>query len=120
LVDDTTTTLPSGFVKHVLDMRDSVPELRRTGQQGYVHLSELVRLCARQHSLMLDGGIAREMQIVGAHRVMWKIGRAVENHVRAQLVDGIPSEILGRWTCVCGATNLWATSLPRAGAGVFS
>jgi CRISPR/Cas system-associated exonuclease Cas4 (RecB family) len=102
LVEDSATSLPSGFVKRVLDMRDGMPELQRTGQPGYVHLSELVKLCARQHCLMVDGGIAREMVVVGAHRVMWKIGRAVENHVRNQLVDGIPSEVFGQWVCHCG------------------
>jgi CRISPR/Cas system-associated exonuclease Cas4 (RecB family) len=122
LVDDTTTTLPSGFVKRVVDMRDSMPELKRTGQPGYVHLSELVRLCARQHCLMVDSGIAQEMTIVGAHRVLWKIGRAVEHHVRSQLIDGIPTEILGKWSCVCGETTFTGhrpdRSCPRCGSRI--
>lgn len=105
LVEDTTTSLPSGFAKRIIDLRDSTPELARIGQPGYIHLSELVTLCARKQALMLDRGVVTENQITGAHRVMWRIGRAVEAHVRSQLVDGMPMDAFGGWSCRCGATE---------------
>jgi hypothetical protein len=105
LVEDTTTSLPSGFLKRIIDLRDSTPELARIGQPGMVHLSELVSLCARQHCLMLQLGMATTSPVTGAHRVMWKIGRAVEAHVRQQLVDGMPMDAFGRWRCICSRTE---------------
>jgi hypothetical protein len=101
VADDTRTSLPSGFLRRILDMRDSVPEPTRLGRPGYIHASALVSLCPRQHSLMVESGITTEERITGAHRVMWKIGRAVEAHVRNQLIDGFPTGSYGNWSCNC-------------------
>lgn len=104
VVPDITTSLPSGFVRRVVEMRDNVPEPTRVGRPGYIHLSSLISLCARKHRLMRDGGVGTSEPVTGSHRVMWRIGRAVENHVRDQLVEGMPVDVFGRWVCLCGET----------------
>jgi hypothetical protein len=107
--------LPSGFLKSVLDTQDSAPELRRLGQAGHVHLSSLVTLCARQHLLLLEANMPVTEQVTGGHRVMWQMGRAVETHVRAQLIAGMPTTVYGRWSCGCPTATERRGFKPDAG-----
>lgn len=103
--EDTRPSLPSGFVRSILDMRDAVPHTTRQGEPGYIHASALPGLCPRQHVLMVSLGIRVDERITGAHRVMWTVGRAVEQHIRDQLIDGYPSSIFGLWSCLCGSVQ---------------
>lgn len=111
---DTRPSLPSGLLRSVLDMRDAIPNPSRAGRPGFVHASALISLCPRQQTLMVESGMTVEERITGAHRVMWRIGRAVEDHVRTQLIDGLVGRTLGLWTCRCHSPREHKGFKPRA------
>lgn len=102
---DTRPTLPSGFIKSVIDMKDAEPRLTRQAAPGYIHASALIDMCPRQWALMLGQEMRVEETVTGAHRVLWAFGRAVEDHVRSQLISGWRSAVYGNWTCVCGGNR---------------
>lgn len=44
--------------------------------------------------------------VTGGHRVMWRVGRAVEKHIREQYIAGRQhQDIFGNWSCRCGAAT---------------
>ena len=102
--EDTRPTLPSGLIKSVIDMKDAEPRMTRQAAPGYVHASALIDMCPRQWALMLQQEMRVEETVTGAHRVLWAFGRAVETHVRSQLISGWRSAIYGNWVCDCGET----------------
>lgn len=101
-VEDDRPSLPSGFLRRILDMRDSMPHTTRLALPGYIHVSSLSSICTRQWGLMVELDMRLEENITGAHRVMWQIGRAVEHHVRNQVIDGYVNGVFGCWKCLCG------------------
>lgn len=103
VVEDDRPTLPSGFLRRILDMRDSMPHTTRQALPGYIHVSSLPSICTRQWSLMVEMDMRLEENITGAHRVMWQIGRSVEQHVRGQVIDGYVNGVFGHWDCICKA-----------------
>jgi hypothetical protein len=100
------TALPVNLIKQALDDRDRTPEAARVGRAGYLHVSSLIGLCARMQVLGVRHNIDIRNQVTGGHRVMWKIGRAVEKHVRGQFIQAIEHRgVYGRWLCVCKRTE---------------
>lgn len=71
-----------------------------------VHVSELADLCTRQYVLSARLDCYPPSTVTGGHRVMWAIGRALEKHVRDQvLIARNRQGIYGKWSCVCGETE---------------
>lgn len=98
--------LPEGFVTNTVTAQDRIPERIRLSQQGLVHVSSLTAFCGRQMVLMRREEQTLFRSITGGHRVMWRIGRAVESHIREQFITGRNyNDIHGRWTCRCGETT---------------
>jgi hypothetical protein len=95
----------SSLVPH-LQAQDAIPEESREGSE-IIHLSSITRdWCARRHAIHYRhrsafNGIASP---TSAQRLVWTIGRAVEHHIRVQLIKALtPESFLGEWTCACGA-----------------
>lgn len=99
------TGLPTDFLKATLDAQDRVPEKVRAMEPGYVHVSSMVGFCGRQLALLRREERPLFRSVTGGHRVMWRIGRAVESHIREQFINSRNrSGILGNWTCACGGS----------------
>lgn len=103
--------LQEGHLTSILDAMDRTPEARRVGsgvgQWGhYTHVSSLIGACARMHALAtLDDRSIME-SVTGGHRVMWSIGRYVEQHIRGQYLKATNRRMaFGRWKCVCSESE---------------
>lgn len=95
--------LPGGFITGIVDRMDRTPENVRVSTSGYVHVSALNGFCGRRMLLMRQDGRQSVRSVTGGHRVMWRIGRAVESHIREQYLKAHNNRnVLGRWTCLCG------------------
>jgi hypothetical protein len=102
--------LPEDLVKTALDALDRVPESVRSATPGFMHVSSLLEFCPRQVALMRQEDRAMTRVVTGGHRVMWRIGRAVETHIRDQFLSGRNRRgVFGRWTCVCERTSFTGT-----------
>lgn len=99
--------LPDDFLITEVATADSAAERSRVAPgNGYVHISSLIDVCVRQHVLTKLHGINNFNTVTGAHRVMWALGRAAENHVRQSIIKVRQRNgIYGVWQCKCGQTK---------------
>lgn len=98
--------IPDNYLKTTLDIMDKRPEKSRIGKPGYTHVSSLIGGCVRQYTLATRFNTEIRESVTGGHRVMWKIGRAVEAHVRDSFIEGQGNRgVYGRWKCRCGRVN---------------
>lgn len=110
--------LPPNFISRVVSAQDHLPE-RTRHNAGYMHLSALLKeVCPRQIRLSdLNADRAVYQDATGGHRVMWKLGRAVEAHVRESFIKGVQGKgVYGAWSCQCGRTReegLFSSEWPR-------
>lgn len=88
---------------------DEVPERTRSGgnAEGLIHISSLVgAVCERDHVLSQRHRMMNASVVTGGHKVMWKIGRAVEKHVRTSIISARGRRnVYGVWQCRCGHTE---------------
>jgi hypothetical protein len=109
----TLSQLPEFFIKNLLDKQDNIPEASRAGTySGYVHVSSLSgNFCAREYAIAQHEKLQLFETIQGGSKVTFKIGRAVETHVRDNIISGHGKKnIFCKWTCNCGKTaqiGLW-------------
>lgn len=91
----------AGLVK-LISRQDNRPERERIGGE-FTHVSALINdVCPRKAALARLYPIVSYNPVSGAHRVMWEIGRAVEKHVRKQLIEGLNYQnVYGMWHCSC-------------------
>lgn len=97
--------LPPDFLKMVVNAQDSAPEAKRHNV-GYMHLSELLKgVCPRAVRFTDENPDKQIYQAAtGGHRVMWRMGRAAEAHIRESYIKGVKGEgVYGVWKCKCGA-----------------
>ena len=91
-------------LKNVLDAGDNRHEAPRSGNE-YAHLTSLVNACARKLVLMDQGNTPVHQRVTGGHRVMWKMGRFIERHIRDTYIREAGTDaVMGLWTCRCGET----------------
>lgn len=96
---------------------DRKPEEVRTGRR-LVHISSLIDYCARREALALtanlQGASSKLRDVFSGERIIWALGRAAESHVRKQFIASRNGRgILGKWSCVCGATHATQIGTPR-------
>lgn len=92
------------LINRVIAM-DRSPEVIRGGK-GYIHGSSLIGLCARRQVLSALAGGTDSKAARPQERVMWAIGRSVEEHVRGQFIKSMKRKgIIGQWTCPCGSSK---------------
>ena len=95
------------YVRNICNDRDRIPDIRRIGSRdGYTHVTSLIGLCPRQHRIAVEHEIQVTESVTGGHQVMWAIGRAVETHVRKQIIDAGRASVFG--TCL-----LYTSPSPR-------
>lgn len=98
--------IPDNYLIKTLDVMDKKPETSRIGKPGYTHVSSLIGGCVRQYVLATRFNVKILESVTGGHRVMWKIGRAVETHVRDSFLEGTGRQgVYGRWKCQCGKVD---------------
>lgn len=95
--------LKSNTITKLIVEADKVPDPPRVSESGYIHVSSLIRgECPRFLALQKKHKHYKNEFANGATRLMWEIGRAVERHIRAQLIATLPPEqVYGCWKCPC-------------------
>jgi hypothetical protein len=81
--------------------QDAIPDEDR--DFAYMHVSTLINHCPRKLFLMSQDQLRDSRRITGRDRIMWRIGRAVEKHLRDSLIAQLGKEnVVGWWKCLCG------------------
>lgn len=94
-------------VTRLVEAQDLVPEMSREASlDGFTHVSTLVNIgCERRVALAMKYQSVQRTTVTGGHKVMWLLGRAVEKHVREQVITSRERNgIYGVWVCHCGET----------------
>lgn len=97
--------LPPNYIKDLLDRQDNIPSQSRAATyEGHVHVSSLSsNFCARQYAIVQHEDLKLYETIQGGTKVTFRIGRAVEDHIRENLIAGVGKQnIYCKWTCECG------------------
>ena len=94
------------FLTALVRQQDEQPEDAR-GVGGYVHVTALLDFCQRRWSLIAKEIDNRPSLPKSADRVMWAIGRALEHHVRTQIIASVGRQsVYGLWKCPCGGLEV--------------
>lgn len=98
--------ITSDYLRTILDKEDNKTEKLRGHDNGYMHVSSMLHssFCERMMCLASDTDMpVYHDSVKGGDRVMWKLGRAAEQHVRDQYITAVDKKgILGQWHCKCG------------------
>lgn len=106
--------LRGDMVTSVVEAQDRIPEIGRVPDR-YVHLSSLIGCCPRAEVLARDTGIELRNNVTGSQRIMWRIGRAVETHIRDSYINAVNYEgVHGKWRCDCHRTSYEGLFDPEA------
>lgn len=94
-------TFGDGWLTSILSSQDRQAEEKRMGQ-AYTHVTSLIDFCPRAATLAAETGQPLQSTSSGI-RIVWKIGRAVEAHVREQFFLAHRELMFGHWKCACGS-----------------
>lgn len=95
-------TVEDNFIKNLVEEQDTQSEASRM-KEGYIHASSLLKFCPRAYRIAAVDEVTLTEGVTSAQRVMWMIGRAVEHHVRTQVIASIGRKnVYGLWRCHCG------------------
>lgn len=99
------TQYKDGLLSSIITAEDAKPDDTRLGRGDYIHASSLLSFCPRRHLYaQAEGGTQKSVD--GAMRIVWKLGRAAESHVRGQLIAATGGAgIYGQWSCPCGRAS---------------
>ena len=89
-----------------LHKHDNIPQLLRTpiGPNAYIHSSSLENFCARRAAILDKTNSVPREYVQGSMKIVWKIGRAVETHIREALISSLGKKnFYGEWSCKCGS-----------------
>lgn len=96
------TSLPENFLTQSISAQDNIAEIQRGYTPGYVHVSSMIAMCPRRMAIMWGENRPVIRGVTGGHRVMWKLGRAVEAHIRDQYIQNVRyHNVHGAWECTC-------------------
>lgn len=83
-------------------VRAADKEVEYVRSSGFIHVSDLNSLCRRKVALVEKHSIKLRKSVNGAMRVLWKMGKAAEHHIRSQVITSWNYEnIIGQWRCPC-------------------
>ena len=106
--------LAPNMITSIIEAQDRVPERGRV-PDDYMHLSSLIGACPRAQIIARDTGMEIRNQVNGSMRIMWKIGRAVETHIRDSYINAVNYEgVYGKWRCDCHRTQYTGLFDPHA------
>jgi len=102
--------IPDLYLSRMLVQTDAAPQKSRSGGNidGYMHLSSLIDACMREHAISQQhaGGLKVASTVTGAMRIVWRIGRAVEKHIRTGIIEARDHKAVhGVWKCPCEVTK---------------
>ena len=106
---DVTTSTQSDDLLDVVGILHTMDRINQKSRLGtdYIHSTALKDTCVRlwklndMFELGSDGGSNSS-----SDRVLWATGRALEHHVRTQIIGAIPEKTWGDWSCQCGHITL--------------
>lgn len=100
------------FVTRMVSAVDGGNGISRSGgssnakNRGYMHVTGLLDVCPREHTLSYQQGLPIGTTVVGAMKIVWAIGRAVEKHIRNNVIMNRGWKgIYGLWWCRCHLTS---------------
>ena len=94
---------------------DNKVEVNRSATfDGLIHVSSLLDFCPRRLFLSNKYGQDQVHSVDGNMRIVWAMGRAVETHIRAQIIEADPDNCFGNWLCDCGRNKINSTFRPPA------
>lgn len=100
-VQDPAADLPPDVLVQALDAIEQRPEESRLGTPPPFHASSLLDCCPRAYALAHVHGPVVTVPERGM-RIVWAIGRAVEQHARTLLVEALGRHVFyGTWSCAC-------------------
>ena len=77
------------------------------GGSGLIHGSSLIGMCPRRQVLTIRAGKAPDRAVKTADRLVWAIGRAVEEHIRNQFIEAVDRKgVIASWRCKCGKSKV--------------
>lgn len=83
----------------IIHAADAKPDESRIGGD-LIHVSSIIGdFCPRREWLKREIGYSVPRNVNGALRVVWKLGRTAEEHVREQLLTTLRGNAFGRWAC---------------------
>lgn len=99
------TRLMPNMLTNIIEAQDKIPDRGRVPDE-YMHLSSLIGACPRAQIIARDTGLEIRNTVNGSMRIMWKIGRAVEAHIRDSYINAVNYEgVHGKWRCDCHRTS---------------
>lgn len=104
----TPPTLIDSHVTRLVAQTDAVPQKTRSGgtDEGLLHVSSLIGMCEREQAISRQHGKPSFTSVSGPMKIIWKIGRAVERHIRNSVLSARDwNDIYGVWTCACTAST---------------
>lgn len=106
-VDPSKVDVTDSFFTDIVTAQDLIAEEKRH-DSGYSHVSSLLRgMCARRTRFQDESGQPEYDWASGPQRIVWKIGRAVEKHIRDSYIKGIKGKgVIGKWACKCERTTM--------------
>jgi hypothetical protein len=96
--------LEPGYLRRIVEGRDTKAQRSRVGMRGAVHASLLTGgVCTRQYALMRRFEIEHREALTSGHQIMFATGRTIEDHIRSAYIDASSGKVYGNWRCKCGA-----------------
>lgn len=94
------------FFTRIVAGQDNQADQKRYSSE-HVHVSEMLRgICPRRVRFSDQDDTPEYDSVTGGHRVMWRIGRAVEAHIRESYIKAVKAKgVIGKWICKCGQTE---------------
>ena len=108
LIERAQPVLSDDFVIDLVAQHDLAPAATRSGgnREGFLHLSSLIGMCPREHAISQQHGTPTFKTVSGAMKIVWRIGRAVETHIRNGIISSRNWQgVYGKWMCRCEASS---------------
>lgn len=90
--------VPKNLISYHVRKMDYKPSKYRANNK-LTNVTDLIHLCPRQYCMMLEKGVENfDKRTTSSDRIVWAIGRAVENHVRQQFIEATNYKpVYGQW-----------------------
>lgn len=115
--EDSTPHLDTLLVDMLKGQDNKLEHNRSASFDGHIHVSSLLDFCPRRLFLSNKYEQDQYKAVDGNMRIVWAMGRAVENHIRTQLIASNPEDSFGNWSCVCGDCYIESSYKPSPEEG---
>lgn len=103
---DSVNEVSENFITDIVVAQDRISEEKRHNS-GYSHVTSLLRgICPRQQRFIDEADQPEYETANGGRRIIWRMGRAAEAHIRDSYIKGIKGKgVIGKWLCKCERTS---------------